>query len=62
MVIPLYFLPMLSSLPTNIRKQLMSQQQLIQGDSNSINNALVSLYALIVWLRSLSPLNSLLST
>ena len=37
MVIPLYFLPMLSYLPTNISKQHTSQQHSIQGDNNSIN-------------------------
>ena len=37
MVIPLYFLPMLSSPPTNMRKQHTSRQHSIQGDNKSIN-------------------------
>ena len=44
MVIPLYFVPVLSSLPTSMRKQHTSQQHsiqgLIQGDNNSINTRL----------------------
>ena len=40
MVIPLYFLPMLSSLPTNMRKQHTSRQHSTQGDNNSINTRL----------------------
>ena len=39
-VIPLYFLPLLSSLPTDIPKQLTSQQHSIQGDNYSINTRL----------------------
>ena len=35
MVIPLYFLPLLSSLPTTIRKQLTLRQHSIQGDNYS---------------------------
>ena len=65
MVIPLYFVPMLSSLPTGMRKQHTSRQHSIQGsiqgDNNSTNTP-VSLYAPIVWLRSLSLFNSLLRT
>ena len=44
MVIPLYFVPMLSSLPTSMRKQHASRQRSIQGsiqgDNNSINTRL----------------------
>ena len=41
MVIPFYFVPLLSSLPTSMRKQHTSRQHSIQGsiqgDNNSIN-------------------------
>ena len=40
MVIPLYFLPMLSSLPTDMREQFTSQELSIQGGNNSINTLL----------------------
>ena len=45
MVIPLYFLPILSCLPTNMRKQVTSQQHSIQGDNTVLNMCLsVGLY------------------
>ena len=44
MVIPLYFLPMLSSLPTNMRKQvtsrLTSQRHFMQSDNTVLNTCL----------------------
>ena len=40
MVIPLYFLPLLSSLPTNIHKQITSRQHSIQGSIQGDNNGI----------------------
>ena len=60
MAVPLYFLPMLSSLSRDMRKQVKPRQHSMQGDNNSINiYAPVALYALLVWLRLLSLFNSL---
>ena len=48
MLVPLYFLPMLSSLSRDMCKQVMSRQHSMQDDSNSINVYVhVVLYALL---------------
>ena len=41
LVMPLYFLPILSSLSTNMCKQVTSRQHSMQGDSNGINTRLL---------------------
>ena len=54
MVMPLYFLPMLSSLSTDMCKQVTSRQHLMQGDSNGINMRLLFCMCPLALLRLLS--------
>ena len=52
MVIPQYFLPMLSSLPTNMRKQVTSRPHSMQGDNTVLNMCLSA----VLYMRRLSGL------